>query len=235
MDKRQLKDLLYEQVARVGRALASPRRLEILELLAQGEKSVESLTAELGIDVKSTSAHLKALKAACLVQFARNGKYLVYRLSSDGVAQLGVALRAVASQHLQELQLAMHNMLAEPAHLQGLGRRDLLLRARRGEVLMIDVRPRDEFDKAHLMHARSMPLAELEQHLRDVPRDRPIVAYCRGPFCLLSDTAVQRLLQLGFDAYKLSDGVSEWRAQGLPVETGVVVRAPVKATAEGVA
>jgi rhodanese-related sulfurtransferase/DNA-binding transcriptional ArsR family regulator len=235
MDKRQLKDLLYEQVARVGRALASPRRLEILELLAQGEKSVESLTAELGIDVKSTSAHLKTLKAACLVQFARNGKYMVYRLSSDGVAQLGVALRAVASEHLQELRLAMHTMLAEPAHLQGLGRRELLARVRRGEVLLIDVRPRDEFVNAHLMYARSMPLGELEQHLRDAPRDRPIVAYCRGPFCLLSDAAVQRLLQLGFDACKLSDGVSEWRARGLPIATKVTVRAPVQTTAEGVA
>ena len=217
MQGRQLKDLLYEQVARVGGALASPRRLEILELLAQGEKSVERLTAELGISVKSASAHLKALKAACLVQFTRHGKYRVYQLRSDAVAQLGVALRGVACEHLQEIQSALHKLLAEPASLQGTGRRELLARVRRGEAVMIDVRPLDEFNHAHFAYARSMPLAELERRLLELPRDRPIVAYCRGPFCLLSDAAVQRLLQLGFDAHKLSDGVSEWRAQGLPL------------------
>ena len=217
MEKRVLKDLLYEQIARIGRALASPRRLEILELLAQGEKSVERLTAELGIDVKSTSAHLKALRAACLVLHERDGKYILNRLSDDGVAQLGLALRTVAARHLVQMQSAMRNLLAEPAYLQGMGRRELLKQVRRGEVVMIDVRPLDEFNTAHLAHARSMPLAELEQRLHELPRDRPVVAYCRGPFCMLSDVAVQRLQRSGFLAHKLSDGVSEWRSQGLPL------------------
>ena len=219
MDNRTTKNLLYGQVARIGRALASPRRLEILELLAQGEKTVERLTAELGIDVKSTSAHLKALKAACLVHFTRHGKYLRYRLCGDNVAQLGLALRHVATTHLAEMQSAMRGLVAEPGFLQGLGRQELLARVRRGEVVMIDVRPVDEFNNAHFTHARSMPLAELQSRLRELPRKRPIVAYCRGPFCMLSDAAVQRLVELGFDAHKLSDGVSEWRAQGLPLTT----------------
>lgn len=219
MHSRIHKNLLYEQVARVGRALASPRRLEILELLAQGEKSVERLTAELCIDVKSTSAHLTALKAACLVQGTRHGKHVWYRLASDAVAQLGVALRGVAAAHLVEMRSALRSLIREPGYLQAIGRRELLARVRRGDVLLLDVRPVDEFDTAHFAHARSMPLAELEHHLQELPRDRPIVAYCRGPFCMLSDAAVQRLLLLGFDAHTLSDGVSEWRAQGLPLHT----------------
>jgi rhodanese-related sulfurtransferase/DNA-binding transcriptional ArsR family regulator len=217
MDNRALKDLLYEQVARVGKALASPKRLEILEMLAQGEKAVETIAGAVAIDVKLTSAHLKALKEARLVQVRRDGKRMIYRLSGADVAQLGVTLRQVAEEHLVELQLALQHMVDQPDQLVQLGRDELLAQARRGEVVVLDVRPPDEYDTAHLPYARSMPLAELAQRLAELPRDVDLVAYCRGPFCLMSDAAVKLLRDHGFRARKTVDGVSEWQAAGLPV------------------
>lgn len=217
MDNRTLKDLLYEQVARVGKALASPKRLEILEMLAQGEKAVESVAAEVAIDVKLASAHLKALREARLVDSRRDGKRIVYRLAGDDVAMLGVALRHVADEHLVELRVALQRMMADPERLVQIGRKELMGQAKRGEVIVIDVRPADEYDTAHLPHARSMPLAELSQRLAELPRSAEIVAYCRGPFCLMSDEAVKFLTQRGFKARKTFDGVSEWQAAGLPL------------------
>jgi rhodanese-related sulfurtransferase/DNA-binding transcriptional ArsR family regulator len=217
MNNRTLKDLLYEQVARVGKALASPKRLEMLEMLAQGEKAVEVVAAEVGIDVKLASAHLKALKEARLVQSRREGKRMVYRLSGGDVAQLGVMLRQVAGEHLVELRLALQQMMAEPERLAQVGRKQLLAQARRGDVVVLDVRPQEEFDTAHLPHARSLPLPELAKRLAELPRDREIVAYCRGPFCLMSDEAVKLLRSRGYRARKTFDGVSEWQAAGLRV------------------
>ncbi|OYY51289.1 MAG: ArsR family transcriptional regulator, partial [Polaromonas sp. 35-63-240] len=187
MKKRELKNLLYEQVARIGKAVSSPKRLELMELLAQGEKTVETLTSELSIDIKLASAHLKALRDARLVESRRDGKYVVYRLSGDDVAHLWVTLRLVAEEHLVELQLALQRMVASPDTLAQVGRADLLEQARRGEVIVIDVRPQDEYDAAHIPFARSMPLAEIERRLKGLPKTRDIVAYCRGPFCMLSD------------------------------------------------
>lgn len=218
MKQRQLKDLLYEQVARIGKALGSPKRLELLEMLAQGEKSVDVLAAELSIDIKLASAHLKALRDARLVTSRREGKFIHYRLSGPDVAGLGVKLREVAEEHLLELRLALDQMAAHPGQLAAVDRRALMEQAQRGEVVVIDVRPQDEFDAAHLPYARSMPLAEIGKRLAALPRDKEIVAYCRGPFCLLSDEAVALLLSHGYRARKVSDGVSEWQAAGLPLE-----------------
>jgi len=217
MDNRTLKDLLYEQVARVGKALASPKRLEMLEMLAQGEKSVEGVAEAVGVDIKLASAHLKALKEARLVQSRRDGKRMLYRLSGQDVAQLGVTLRQVAEEHLVELRLAVQQMMAEPERLAKVGRKELMAQAKRGEVVVLDVRPPQEYETAHLPYARSMPLAELAHRLSELPRDVEIVAYCRGPFCLMSDEAVAMLKESGFCARKTFDGVSEWQAAGLPV------------------
>jgi DNA-binding transcriptional ArsR family regulator/rhodanese-related sulfurtransferase len=217
MITRNLKDLLYEQVARVGKALASPKRLEMLEMLAQGEKSVDSLAGAVAVDIKLASAHLKALREARLVQSRRDGKRVLYRLSGQDVARLGVTLRQVAEEHLLELRLALQQMMVEPERLVQVARRELLAQARRGEVVVIDVRPRDEYDTAHLPYARSMPLSELAHRLAELPRDAQIVAYCRGPFCVMSDEAVALLGKRGFRARKTLDGVSEWQAAGLPV------------------
>lgn len=217
MDNRTLKDLLYEQVARVGKALASPKRLEMLEMLAQGEKSVEAVAEAVAVDIKLASAHLKALKEARLVQSRRDGKRMLYRLSGQDVAQLGVTLRQVAEEHLVELRLAVQQMMAEPDRLSKVGRKELMAQAKRGEVVVLDVRPPEEYETAHLPYARSMPLAELSHRLSELPRDVEIVAYCRGPFCLMSDEAVALLKRRGFQARKTFDGVSEWQAAGLPV------------------
>lgn len=217
MDKRSLKDALYEQVARVGKALASPKRLEILEMLAQGEKAVETIAGAVSIDVKLASAHLKALKEARLVQARRDGKRMIYRLSGNDVAQLGVALRSVAEEHLVELRMALQHMFAEPERMAQIGRKELLAQAKRGELVVLDVRPPDEFDTAHLPYARSVPLSELAQRLAELPRNREIVAYCRGPFCVMADEAVKLLRKHGYRARKTLDGVSEWQAAGLPV------------------
>jgi rhodanese-related sulfurtransferase/DNA-binding transcriptional ArsR family regulator len=221
MDNRLLKDLLYEQVARIGKAVSSPKRLELLELLAQGEKPVEVLASELSVDMKLASAHLRALKEARLVESRREGKYVVYRLSGSDVASLCVMLRQVAEAHLLELKLALERMVSDPAQLASVGRQDLLDKARRGEIVVIDVRPRAEYQVAHLPFARSMPLAEIERRLSELPSGKEIVAYCRGPFCLMSDEAVKLLALRGFRVRKITDGVVEWQAAGLPLATGL--------------
>ena len=220
MDKRLLKSLLYEQVARIGKALASPKRLELVELLAQGEKSVESLAAQAGIDMRLASAHLKALREARLVETRRDGKYIYYRLSGRDVSQLWVTLRETAEEHLVELRMALEQMTVQPETLVSESRESLLEKARQGEIVMIDVRPANEFNAGHLPFARSLPLDELEKRLADLPADRAIVAYCRGPFCLMSDQAVALLTAKGYRVRKILDGVSEWEAAGLPVEQG---------------
>lgn len=217
MNNRALKDLLYEQVARVGKALSSPKRLEIMEMLAQGEKAVETISAEVAIDNKLASAHLKVLKETRLVQSRREGKRIFYSLAGDDVAHLGVTLRQVAEEHLVELRMALQQMMAEPDRLVSMGRKELMAQAKRGEVIVLDVRPQTEYDSAHLPYARSLPLSELTHRLAELPRNVEIVAYCRGPFCLMSDEAVKLMRARGYLARKTFDGVSEWRAAGLPL------------------
>jgi rhodanese-related sulfurtransferase/DNA-binding transcriptional ArsR family regulator len=221
MNKRSLKDLLYEQVARIGKAVSSPKRLELLELLAQGEKTVDAMATELSADIKLTSAHLKALKDARLVSSRRDGKYVIYRLTGADVAGLVVTLRQVAAEHLLELRQALDQMVADPGKLASVGRAALLEQARRGDVIVIDVRPQAEYEVAHLPFARSMPLVEIEKRLSELPVGKDIVAYCRGPFCLLSDEAVALLAANGYRVRKILDGVSEWQAAGLPLQTCV--------------
>lgn len=224
MDNRTLKNLLYEQVARIGKAVSSPKRLELVELLAQGEKTVETLASELSVDIKLTSAHLRALKEARLVTSRRDGKYIIYQLAGSDVAGLWVSLRQVAEEHLLELKMALGQMVADPTTLFAVGRETLLEQARRGDVVVIDVRPRNEYETAHLPFARSMPVAEIEKRLAELPADTEIVAYCRGPFCLLSDEAVALLAAKGYRVRKILDGVSEWQAAGLPIESPGVAR-----------
>lgn len=218
MDKRTLKDLLYEHVARIGKAVASPKRLELLELLAQGEKSVDALSVELSIDIKLTSAHLKALKEARLVTSRREGKFMVYQLTGSDVAGLWVKLRQVAEEHLLELRQALDQMVSDPTQLTTLDRQTLMDQASQGDVVVIDVRPSAEYAVGHLPFARSMPVAEIEQRLAELPTDKTIVAYCRGPFCLFSQEAYQLLSARGYRVAKLLDGVSEWQAAGFAIE-----------------
>lgn len=214
---REIKDRLYDQVARIGKALASPKRLELVELLCQGEKAVELLAAQADISVKLASAHLRELRQARLVDTRKEGKYVIYRLASPGVADLWVALRAQAEERLVELQVALRQLVAQGDGLEGVDRKTVLKKAAAGELLVLDVRPAEEYAAAHLPHARSLPVNELKKRLAELPKDTPLVAYCRGPFCLMAKNAVELLRKRGYQAFHLSDGVAEWRARGLPV------------------
>lgn len=214
-----MKTILYEQVSRIGKALASPKRLEILELLAQGEKTVEKVAEQAHIGMKLASAHLKVLREARLAEPRRDGKFIHYRLSGSDIADLLIKVREVAGEHLAELRVALDRMAGDQNLLSPETRKSLLAKARKGDVIVIDVRPNDEYAAAHLPFARSIPLAELKRRIGELPPGKPVVAYCRGPFCVMSDAAVELLRKRGFDAGKIAEGVGEWRAAGMPVES----------------
>ena len=218
VSNRELRNRLYEQVARIGKAIASPKRLELLDLLGQSEKTVEHVARDAEISVKLASAHLKELKAARLVAARKDGKYVYYRLADPAVSAFWVHARSLAETRLVELQVALSELLTEPDQLRPVRREDLLDQVKQGEVVVVDVRPEAEYRSGHLPFARSIPLAELERNLADLPRDKAIVAYCRGPFCMMAHKAVAMLRQRGYHALRLDDGVAEWRLAGLPVE-----------------
>jgi rhodanese-related sulfurtransferase/DNA-binding transcriptional ArsR family regulator len=215
---REMKDLLYEQVSRVGKALASPKRLELIELLCQCEKSVETLARETDMSVKLASAHLRPLRAGRLVETRKDGKYVLYRLADPSVADLWVSLRGVAEERLLDLQMALRSLMEARANLAGVDRKSILRQAQQGDVIVIDVRPQEEFAAGHIPFARSLPLTELKKRLKQLPKDKPVVAYCRGPFCMMAQDAVALLQKRGYRAQQLEDGVAEWRARGLPIE-----------------
>ncbi|MCG5072365.1 ArsR/SmtB family transcription factor [Paraburkholderia tagetis] len=207
---REIKNALFEQVARIGKAVSSPKRLELIELLCQAPKPVETLAREASISVKLASAHLKELRAARLVDTERQGKHIIYSVASAEVPRFWVLLRMLAEDRLFELQDALRQMSASSHEWRSENRNELLRKARKGEVVVIDVRPVAEFEQAHLPFARSMPLAELRARLAELPEDKPVVAYCRGPFCLMSADAVALLQSQGFTALHFREGVAEW-------------------------
>lgn len=209
-DARKIKDLLYEQVSRIGKVFSSSKRLELIELLCQGEKTVETLANEASISVKLTSSHLRELRMAHLVETERRGKNISYRLADKSVADLWVQIHTLAENRLIELQLALQKIAMQPDDLVPSDRDSLMKAARKGEVVVLDVRPSEEYLNAHLPFARSIPLEELRQRLSELPKDRSIVAYCRGPYCLMAADAVELLKQEGYSAVHLREGVAEW-------------------------
>jgi rhodanese-related sulfurtransferase len=209
-DGRKIKDLLYEQVARIGKVFSSPKRLELIELLCQGEKTVETLARDASISVKLTSSHLRELRLAQLVETERQGKNILYRLADKSVADLWVQVHTLAEDRLVDLQSALQKIATRPDDLVANDRESLMKAARKGEVVVLDVRPAEEYLNAHLPFARSIPLEELRKRLAELPKDRSIVAYCRGPYCLMAVDAVALLKQEGFTAIHLRDGVAEW-------------------------
>lgn len=215
----RFEDRLYAEFARVGKALASRRRLEILELLAQGERSVEQVADRARLSTANASHHLRSLLDARLVEVRREGPYAYYRLASDRVFELLVTLRAVAEDRLVEIDRLVEQYLEDRQELEAVTLEELRREYERGDVVVIDVRPDDEYRAGHIDGARSIPLEEIDEALEELPDDREIVAYCRGPYCLLSDEAVERLRSRGFRARRLNGGFPEWRARGLPVET----------------
>ena len=214
---REYKDSIYEQLGRIGRAVSSPRRLELLDLLAQGPRTVEVLAREAGLGVANTSQHLGALRAAELVTAERQGTFVTYRLASVEVADFFRALRQLAESRLAEIERLTRDFLEARGVLEPVDRETLLGRVRRGEVTVLDVRPSEEYAAGHIPGALSVPLADLEQRLAELPRDREVVAYCRGPYCVLAVEAVRLLRAHGFRAVRLEDGVPDWRARGFDV------------------
>ena len=209
-DPRRIKDLLYEQVARIGKAASSPKRLELIELLCQGEKTVDALAREAAISMKLASAHLRELRAANLVETEKQGKYVIYRIANRQVADFWVSIHALAEDRLVELRLVIEQMVSHPKELAPQDRDGLVRLARKGDVVVLDVRPADEYLAAHLPFARSIPLDELKQRLAELPRGKTVVAYCRGPYCLMARDAVALLRNKGYDALRLPEGVAEW-------------------------
>lgn len=218
MDDQEPKAALFDQFARVGKALGSGKRLELLDLLAQGERTVEALARAAQLGMTTTSAHLQTLKQANLVRTRREGTKIHYRLAGTDVAALYALVRAVASAHLPDVEAARAAYLG-PADTEHVSREELLRRARLGEVVVLDVRPREEYAAGHIPGAVSIPLDELADRLGDIPADQEIVAYCRGSYCALSHDAVRLLTEHGRDARPLADGMLEWQLAELPVET----------------
>jgi len=216
---RRFKTVIYSQFARIGRALASPSRLELLDLLCQGPRTVEALAKQAGQSVANTSHHLRVLAGARLVETEKHGLYVTYRLADDQVCDLYQGLRHLAERRLTEVEHVTRQFLEARGALHPVARDVLLERVRRGEVTVLDVRPPEEFRAGHIPGALSVPLAELERRMADLSRDRDIVAYCRGPYCVLAVEAVEILRARGFTAHRLEDGVPDWRALGLPVDT----------------
>ncbi len=209
-NSRRTKDLLYEQVSRIGKAASSPKRLELIELLCQGEKTVETLARETSISMKLASAHLRELRSAHLVETEKQGKNVRYRIANRAVAEFWVSIRSLAEDRLVELKMALAQLAANPQDLRPQDRESLVRLAEKGDVVVLDVRPSAEYDAAHLPYAQSMPMEELKSRLAELPQGKTIVAYCRGPYCLMAREAVQLLKQQGFDAVHLPEGVAEW-------------------------
>jgi rhodanese-related sulfurtransferase len=223
-DLERFKHDIYEQFSRIGKAISSPVRLEILELLGQGDRTVEVLAKEMGASVANTSRHLQVLREARLVEAEKSGLYVRYRLAGEDVLEFMRSMRSLARNRLARVDLLMRRFLEGREDLEPIDRDRLLARIRDGSVTVLDVRPPEEYDAGHLPGAVSIPLTELERRIRELPREKEIVAYCRGPYCLLAVEAVEILRAKGFRATHCADGVPEWRSVGLPVETGEAAR-----------
>jgi rhodanese-related sulfurtransferase/DNA-binding transcriptional ArsR family regulator len=215
-----LKAELLEQFARVGRAVSAPLRLAILDVLAQSERTVEDIAREIGASVANASQHLKQLKAARLVESRREGLFIYYRVADDSVLRLCQAIREVGEARIAEIDQVVRTYLGNRDAMETVDAGELLQMIRAGEVVVLDVRPPLEFEAAHIRSARCIPLGELEERLSELPRRRQIVAYCRGPYCVLSDDAVLLLKKRGYRVARLSVGLPEWKLLGFPIETG---------------
>jgi rhodanese-related sulfurtransferase/DNA-binding transcriptional ArsR family regulator len=215
---RSFKDSIYGQLARIGKATSSPRRLELLDLLRQAPRTVEELARESGQSVANTSHHLQELRSHGLVESEKKGLYVTYRIASGEVSDFFAALRAVAESQLAEIDRITEKFLGEPEVFEAVDKPALLDRVKKGDVTVLDVRPREEYDAGHLVGAISVPLSELKRWLKKFSRKREIVAYCRGPYCVMATEAVAILRRKGYQATRIDMGVPEWQKTGFPIE-----------------
>jgi rhodanese-related sulfurtransferase len=217
---RLFKDAIYEQFSRIGKAVSSPKRLELLDLLCQGERTVEVLAKESGLAVANASQHLQVLRAARLVETEKAGLFVVYRLADQAVCEFFRTMRVLAESRLAEVEQIKRRFLEGREGMEPVDRDELLELVREKAVTVLDVRPIEEYNAAHIPGALSIPLKELKLHLAELPRDQEIVAYCRGPFCVLSVQAVEILRAQGFNAVRLEEGIQDLRAMGFPIVEG---------------
>ena len=215
---REFKDRLYGQFARIGKALSSARRLEILELLAQAERTVDSLATEVGLSLANTSQHLQALRQAALDESRKAGLFVSYRLADPSVFELCTAIRIVAERQLADLERLVREHFGDRSDAEPVEMDELLKRARSSHVVVLDTRPPSEYAAGHIAGAISVPVDDLQRRLRQLPKGKEYVAYCRGPYCVYADRAVEILRSHGRRARRLREGFPEWRAAGLPVE-----------------
>ena len=217
---RQFKDAIYEQFSRIGKAVSSPKRLELLDLLCQGEKTVETLTQETGLTLANASQHLQVLRAARLIDAEKEGLYVKYRLADPMVCQFFRSMRVLAENRLAEVEMINRHFLEGREGMEPVDRKDLLRRVKDGDVTVLDVRPTEEYRSGHIPGALSVPLGKLEDLLSKLPKDQEIVAYCRGPYCVLAVQAVEMLRKKGFKAIRLEEGVQDWLAMGHSISVG---------------
>jgi rhodanese-related sulfurtransferase/predicted transcriptional regulator len=217
---REFKNNLYGQFARIGKALSNPHRLEILELLAQAERTVDSLATEIGLSLANTSQHLQALRQATLVDSRKEGLFVFYRLSDPAVFDLSKAIRTVAEHQLSDLERLVRQHFRDRSDAEPVEMDELLKRARSSKIVVLDTRPPNEYAAGHIAGAISVPVDDLQRRLRQLSKEKEYVAYCRGPYCVYADRAVEILRSHGRRARRLREGFPEWRAAGWPVETG---------------
>ncbi len=218
MGHREFKDQLYAEFARIGKALASPQRLELLDLLAQGERTVEDLAGEAALSIANASQHLHVLREARLVDSRKVGLYVYYRLADPAVYTLWRALRDVGERQLAEIDRLVETYMRNPEHLEPLSRDDLVRRLEDGDTILLDVRPALEYQQGHITGARSIPVEQMSARLDELNPDQEVVAYCRGPYCVFADEAVALLHSRGYTARRYAEGYPEWAAAGLPIE-----------------
>ena len=218
MGHREFKDQLYAEFARIGKALASPQRLELLDLLAQGERTVEDLAGEAALSIANASQHLHVLREARLVDSRKVGLYVYYRLADPAVYTLWRALRDVGERQLAEIDRLVETYMRNPEHLEPLSRDDLVRRLEDGDTILLDVRPALEYQQGHITGARSIPVEQMSARLDELNPDQEVVAYCRGPYCVFADEAVALLRSRGYTARRYAEGYPEWAAAGLPIE-----------------
>lgn len=219
MEKREFKDKVFGELARVGNALGNPKRLEIIDLLAQGEKTVEKISNETGMSVANASQHLQVLKASNLVEIKRQGNFIIYRLANDKVSLIWQFLREIGTERIAEIEKVVNDFRSQKKGLESVTIDELLKRMDKHNVVVIDVRPTEEYEAGHISKAISIPIDQLAKKLKDLPKNKEIIAYCRGPFCVFADEATELLLKKKFNAKRLEEGFPDWKLRGLPVET----------------